>query len=78
LVFHCGSEGLTGGCSVYMDEKRLYGKAKRIRICNRMIMNGLTPRFASRTYRYKADRQLNLPELLAHAIQTYRARLMRL
>jgi hypothetical protein len=58
------------------DEKRLYGKAKRIRISNRLITNTLTLRSASQTYRYGADRQLNLPELLAHAIQTYRARLI--
>ena len=59
-----------------MDKKRLYRKAKRIRISNRLITNNLTLRSASQTYRYRADRQLHLPELLAHAIQTYRARLI--
>src|SRR4051812_33367109 len=58
-----------------MDEKRLYMKAKRIGIHNRLIMNGLAAGAARRTYRHSVDRQSNLPELLPPAIQTYRMRL---
>ena len=59
---------------VSMDEKRLYGKVKRLSVYKRLITRKLCPRSASATYCGARSRHLNLPSRRTPAIATYRVR----